>query len=66
MKQKYKSRLQLFVVITGFLAFIFVYVVAGTLESDSITVEQACVSGAVGIGYMAIAVIAYKILGKEE
>ncbi len=66
MNQKHKKYLQLFIVITWFLAFLFVYGRMGALQLDSITVEQACVSGAVGIVYMAIAVITCKILGEEE
>ncbi|WFR56423.1 hypothetical protein QA584_22845 [Anaerocolumna sp. AGMB13025] len=47
MKQKYKSRLQLFVAVTFLLALLYVYGIAGTLECDRITVRQALISGAV-------------------
>ncbi len=66
MKQKYKSRLQLFLALTFFLALIYVTGRAGALEQDSITVGQALASGAVGLAYMAVSAITYKFLEKEE
>ncbi|QHQ61361.1 hypothetical protein Ana3638_11740 [Anaerocolumna sedimenticola] len=66
MKQKYKSRLQAFLVITFFLALLYVFGVAGSLELDRLTVRQALVSGGIGCAYMAVSVITYKYIGKEE
>ncbi len=66
MKQKHKSRLQAFLVVTFTMALIYVYGVAGSLELDRITLEQALTSGTVGIAYMAVSAITYKYVGKEE
>ena len=66
MKQKYKSHLQAFLAVIFFLALLYVYGVAGSLECDKITVGQAMVGGLIGCAYMAISVITYKIIGKEE
>ena len=66
MKQKHKSRLQAFLIITFTIALIYVYGVAGSLELDRITMGQALISGAVGLAYMAVSAITYLYLGKEE
>lgn len=66
MKQKYKSRLQLFLAVTFMLALLYVYGIAGSLECDRITVGQALVGGAIGIMFMLISGITYTYLGKEE
>ena len=66
MKQKHKSRLQAFLIITFIMALIYVYGVAGSLELDQITMGQALTSGAIGLAYMVVSAITYKCLGKEE
>jgi hypothetical protein len=66
MKQKHKSRLQLFVAVTFMLALLYVYIIAGTLECDRITCGQALISGAIGIMFMLISGITYTYLGEEE
>lgn len=66
MKQKRKSRLQAFLVVTFTMALIYVYGIAGSLELDRITMGQALTSGAVGLAYMAVSAITYNYVGKEE
>ena len=66
MKQKHKSRLQAFLVVTFTAALLFVIGRMGALELDRITMGQALTSGAVGLAYMAVSAITYKYLGKED
>ncbi len=66
MKQKYKSRLQAFLVIIFLLALIYVYGVAGSGDLNQLTAEQIFARGMIGVVFMAISVITYKFIGKEE
>ena len=66
MEQKHKSRLQAFLAVTFATALIYVYGVAGSLELDRITMEQALTSGAIGLAYMVVSAITYNYVGKEE
>jgi hypothetical protein len=66
MKQKHKSRLQAFLILTFTAALIFVIGRMGALELDRITMEQALTSGAIGLAYMAVSAITYIFIGKEE
>jgi hypothetical protein len=58
--------IQDFIAVTWFLSFIYVIGRIGALQLDNITVGQALISGLAGCLYMTVAVITYKILGKEE
>jgi hypothetical protein len=66
MKQKYKSRLQLFLIITGGLALLYVYGVACTSDLGQLTAGQVIIRGGIGIAYVVISAITYKYVGKEE
>lgn len=66
MKQRYKSRLQKLIVVSWFLALLYVYGIAGALQWDRITFGQAVLSGAVGLAYVVISGLTYTYLGKEE
>lgn len=66
MKQKHKSRLQAFLILIFVAALFFVIGRMGALEMDRITMEQALISGAVGLAYMVVSAITYMFLRKEE
>lgn len=66
MHQNHNSRLQAFLGITFFLALIYVIGRMGALELDRISVGQAVVSCSVAVGYLLIAAVTYKLIGKEE
>jgi hypothetical protein len=63
---KPKNRLQQVIVVTLLLALTFVIGRIGSLEVGNITTGQAAGSCLIGVGYMAVAVITYIIVGKEE
>lgn len=52
--------------LTIFLAFLYLYGLAGSLEVDKLTVKQFAVRVSITLLYMVIAAVTYKILGKEE
>lgn len=66
MKQKHKSRLQAFLILSFSAALLFVIGRMGALELDRVTMEQALTSGAVGLAYMAVSAITYNYVGKED
>lgn len=66
MKQKYKSRLQAFLILIFVAALLFVIGRMGALELDRITMEQALTSGAVGLAFVVVSAITYILIGKEE
>lgn len=66
MNQKIKSRIQLFLIITGATALLYVYGVGCTSDLNLLTAGQVLASGGIGVTYFGIAVYAYKQIGKEE
>lgn len=62
MKHKLISILPL----TIFLAFLYLYGLAGSLEVDKLTVKQFVVRVSITLLYMVIAAVTYKILGEED
>ncbi|WMJ85463.1 hypothetical protein [Anaerocolumna sp. MB42-C2] len=61
MKQKYKSRLQALLTVIFFLALIYVYGVAGSSDLNKLTAGQAFARGMIGVAFMAVSVITYKL-----
>lgn len=62
-----KRKIKAFLPLTIFLAFLYLYGLAGSLEVDKITVGQFAVRVSITLLYMVIAAVTYKILeGKEE
>ena len=62
-----KRKIKAFLPLTIFLAFMYLYGLAGSLEVDKLTVNQFVVRVSITLLYMVIAAVTYKIIeGKED
>lgn len=62
-----KRKIKAFLPLTIFLAFMYLYGLAGSLEMDKLTVKQFAVRVSITLLYMVIAAVTYiKFGGKED
>lgn len=66
MNQRTKSRLQSYMPLLMFLSLIYLFGTVGSLEINSITLGQAIIRCIISLVFMAVSVITYIILGKDD